>query len=200
MVLINGFNLIDGTNCLCSLNFLIISIFIFIIKSSNVSFINSEIKILIISLSIFLILNFFGKNFLGDGAAYGLGFIFGYFLLKISILDYNISPYFIANLLWYPAFENLFSILRRNYSKTNNYLPDNNHLHQLLFKYFKKKNIFKKNFVLSSSIGIFINSILFLNYLIGFNNYNNSKIQILLILISIFLYLISYYFFNKKLD
>ena len=201
MVLINGFNLIDGTNCLCSLNFLIISIFLYLlIKSSNVSFINSEIKILIISLSIFLILNFFGKNFLGDGAAYGLGFIFGYFLLKISILDYNISPYFIANLLWYPAFENLFSILRRNYSKTNNYLPDNNHLHQLLFKYFKKKNIIKKNFVLSSSIGIFINSILFLNYLIGFNNYNNSKIQILLILISIFLYLISYYFFNKKLD
>ena len=201
MVLINGFNLIDGTNCLCSLNFLIISIFLYLlIKSSNVSFINSEIKILIISLSIFLILNFFGKNFLGDGAAYGLGFIFGYFLLKISILDYNISPYFIANLLWYPAFENLFSILRRNSSKTNNYLPDNNHLHQLLFKYFKKKNIIKKNFVLSSFIGIFINSILFLNYLIGFNNYNNSKIQILLILISIFLYLISYYFFNKKLD
>ncbi len=201
MVLINGFNLIDGTNCLCSLNFLIISIFLYLlIKSSNVSFINSEIKILIISLSIFLILNFFGKNFLGDGAAYGLGFIFGYFLLKISILDYNISPYFIANLLWYPAFENLFSILRRNSSKANNYLPDNNHLHQLLFKYFKKKNIIKKNFVLSSSIGIFINSILFLNYLIGFNNYNNSKIQILLILISIFLYLISYYFFNKKLD
>jgi UDP-N-acetylmuramyl pentapeptide phosphotransferase/UDP-N-acetylglucosamine-1-phosphate transferase len=201
MVLINGFNLIDGTNCLCSLNFLIISIFLYLlIKSSNVNFINSEIKILIISLSIFLILNFFGKNFLGDGAAYGLGFIFGYFLLKISILDYNISPYFIANLLWYPAFENLFSILRRNSSKTNNYLPDNNHLHQLIFKYFQKKNIIKKNFVLSSSIGISINSILFLNYLIGFNNYNNSKIQILLILISIFLYLISYYFFNKKLD
>ena len=28
----NGFNLIDGTNCLCSLNFLVISVFIFMSK------------------------------------------------------------------------------------------------------------------------------------------------------------------------
>ncbi len=201
MVLINGFNLIDGTNCLCSLNLLIISIFIYLlIKNSNIAFINTEMNILIIALFIFLIANFFGKNFLGDGAVYGLGFIFGYFLLKISLLENNISPYFIANLLWYPAFENLFSIVRRNFSKSNNYLPDNNHLHQLLFKYFKKKKIIKKNFILSSFIGISINSILFLNYLIGFNNFNNSIIQIMLISSSIFLYLIVYYFFNKKLD
>lgn len=201
MVLINGFNLIDGTNCLCSLNLLIISIFTYLlIKNSNIAFINTEINILIIALFIFLIANFFGKNFLGDGAVYGLGFIFGYFLLKISLLENNISPYFIANLLWYPAFENLFSIVRRNFSKSNNYLPDNNHLHQLLFKYFKKKKIIKKNFILSSFIGISINSILFLNYLIGFNNFNNSMIQIMLISSSIFLYLIVYYFFNKKLD
>jgi UDP-N-acetylmuramyl pentapeptide phosphotransferase/UDP-N-acetylglucosamine-1-phosphate transferase len=40
MVLINGFNLIDGTNCLCSLNFLIISFFLYLlIKNSNTSFI-----------------------------------------------------------------------------------------------------------------------------------------------------------------
>tara|TARA_A100001015_G_C14976317_1_gene707419 strand:- start:395 stop:1423 length:1029 start_codon:yes stop_codon:yes gene_type:complete len=200
MVLINGFNLIDGTNCLCSLNFFIISIFIYLlIKNSNIAFINTEINILIIALLIFLVLNFFGKNFLGDGAVYGLGFIFGYFLLKISLLDNNISPYFIANLLWYPAFENLFSIVRRNFSKSNNYLPDNNHLHQLIFKYFKKKKIIKKNFILSSFIGISINSILFFNYLIGFNSFNNSMIQIMLISSSIFLYLIAYYFFDKKL-
>ena len=115
------------------------------------------------------------------------------------MLDNNISPYFIANLLWYPAFENLFSIVRRNFSKSNNYLPDNNHLHQLIFKYFKKKKIIKKNFILSSFIGISINSILFFNYLIGFNSFNNSMIQIMLISSSIFLYLIAYYFFDKKL-
>ena len=83
MVLINGFNLIDGTNCLCSLNFLIISIFLYllIINSYTMS-INDELSIFVVSLSIFLLFNFFGKNFLGDGAAYGLGFLIGYLLLK----------------------------------------------------------------------------------------------------------------------
>ena len=201
MVLINGFNLIDGTNCLCSLNFLIIFIFLYLLtKNINITFLYSELSIVILSLTIFLILNFFGKNFLGDGAAYGLGFLIGYLLLKISMTNQNISPYFIANLLWYPAFENLFSIIRRNLSNSNNYLPDTNHLHQLIFKYFKKKKLIKKNFILSSLIGISINLILFLNYLIGFNNYNSSIIQIILILNSIFLYLISYYFFYKKLN
>lgn len=201
MVLINGFNLIDGTNCLCSLNLLIVSIFIYLlINNFNIDVINTETNVLIIALFIFLVPNFFGKNFLGDGAVYGLGFILGYFLLKISLLENNISPYFIANLLWYPAFENLFSIVRRNFSRSNNYLPDNNHLHQLIFKYFKKKKIIKKNYILSSFVGILINSILFLNYLIGFNYFNNSIIQVMIILSSIFLYLIAYYFFNKKLD
>ena len=147
MVLINGFNLIDGTNCLCTLNFFIISIFLYLlIKSSNISFINHELNIFILSLFVFLLLNFFGKNFLGDGAAYGLGFLLGYLLLKVSLLNNNISPYFIANLLWYPAFENLFSILRRNFSKSNNYLPDNEHLHQLIFKFYKKRKLQKEIF------------------------------------------------------
>ncbi len=200
MVLINGFNLIDGTNCLCSLNFFLILTFIFLlINTLNINYLNTELKILLIPLSIFLIFNFFGYNFLGDGAAYGLGFLIGYILVKISIINNSVSPYFIANLLWYPAFENLFSILRRNFSKTNNYLPDNEHLHQLIFKFYKKKGIIKKNFFLSSLVGISINLILFINYLVGFNYYNHTKIQIVLIVIGIFLYLIFYYILKKKL-
>jgi UDP-N-acetylmuramyl pentapeptide phosphotransferase/UDP-N-acetylglucosamine-1-phosphate transferase len=70
---------------------------------------------------------------LGDGATYGIGFLLGYFLLKIFIRTQNLSPYFVANLLWYPAFENLFSIIRRNVSKKNNYLPDNDHLASINF-------------------------------------------------------------------
>jgi len=159
-----------------------------------------ESKILIISLSIFVFLNLFGKNFLGDGAAYGLGFIFGYILLKIHTIADNISPYFIANLLWYPAFENLFSIIRRNFSKMNNYLPDNDHLHQLIFKFYKKKNIIKKESILSSCVGITINSILFINYLIGYSYYNQTIIQVILICSGIFLYFISYYTIKKKLS
>ena len=200
MVLINGFNLIDGTNCLCSLNFLVISIFIFLLsKKLNINYMNDEIVILGISIFIFVLFNFFGKNFLGDGATYGVGFILGYVLLNISIIDHNISPYFIANLLWFPAFENLFSIIRRNVSKKNNYLPDNDHLHHLIFKFYKKYFFKKNNFLLSSTIGISINSVLFLINFVGYNYYNNTNIQVMLILCGIILYLLSYYFLRKKL-
>ena len=200
MVLINGFNFIDGANCLCPLNFLIISIFIYLlINSTNINYINQELNILIISLFIFLLLNFFGKNFLGDGAAYGLGFLFGYILVKISLINSTISPYFIANLLWYPAFENLFSILRRNFLQKNNYLPDNNHLHQLIFKYLKKNNFIKTNFLRSSFVGIIINLILLLNFSTGYTYYNNTMVQITLIMSGVSLYLISYYYLTKKL-
>ena len=200
MVLINGYNLIDGTNCLCSLNFLIITIFtVLLINNLNINYDYKELTILVIILFIFLIFNFFGKNFLGDGAVYGLSFFLGYVLLEISLINNSISPYFVANLLWYPAFENLFSILRRNFSRKNNYLPDNDHLHHLIFKFYKKKGIIKKDILISSLIGIFINFILLINYLVGYKYYNHTWIQIILILSGITLYLISYYGLKKKL-
>ena len=200
-VLINGFNLIDGTNSLCTLNFLTISIFIYlVINKMNISFINVEFKIFIILIFIFFLFNFFGLNFLGDGAAYGVGFLLGYFLVNISLIDQSISPYFIANLFWYPAFENLFSIIRRTSKSINNYLPDNKHLHHLIYKYLKKKNIFKKNFIRSSSVGLIINSVLIVNYFIGYNYLTNTVVQCILILVNIFLYMFVYYNLAKKLN
>ena len=200
MVLINGYNLIDGTNCLSSLNFLIIILFMFLVADNlNIDYANKELMILAIMLLIFLIFNFFGKNFLGDGAVYGLSFLLGYILLEISLSNNSISPYFVANLLWYPAFENLFSILRRNVTKKNNYLPDNDHLHHLIFKFYKKKGIIKKDILISSLIGIFINFILLINYLVGYKYYNHTWIQIILIFTGIILYLLSYYSLKKKL-
>ena len=111
----------------------------------------------------------------------------------------QVSPYFLANLLWYPAFENLFTIIRRRISDNNNYLPDNEHLHQLIFKYFKKRNIVKNNFLLSSIVGITINSVLLTNYLIGFKYYNHTITQVILIMFGIFLYVIVYLNLKKKL-
>ena len=120
-------------------------------------------------------------------------------MVKITITNDSISPYFVANLLWYPAFENLFSILRRNFSRRNNYLPDNKHLHQLIFKYLKKKFFIKKTFLLSSFVGIIINFILLIFFSIGFIFYNHTTTQIMIILFDISLYLLLYYLLNKKL-
>jgi UDP-N-acetylmuramyl pentapeptide phosphotransferase/UDP-N-acetylglucosamine-1-phosphate transferase len=182
MVLINGYNLIDGTNSLCSLNFLISCVFTYlVINKIQIYFLNYELSVLIIILTIFFIFNFLGLNFLGDGAAYGVSFFLGYIFVKISLLDQSISPYFIANIFWYPAFENLFSILRRRSTGMNNYLPDNNHLHHLIYKYFKKLNFIKKNFLLSSFVGLSINSVLIMNYSIGYFFISNTILQVILI-------------------
>ena len=104
----------------------------------------NKILILILSMTVFTIYNSFGKNFMGDGAIYGVSFLVGYILVKLSSLNYSVSPYFIANLLWYPAFENLFTITRRLFNRKKNYLPDNGHLHQILFKFLNKKKLIKK--------------------------------------------------------
>ena len=198
MVLINGFNLIDGTNCLSTLNFSIILFFIYLLShNTNLNLFNHELILMIFATLIFVIFNFFGKNFLGDGGAYGLGFLLGFILVKISLSNHSISPYFVANLLWYPAFENLFSIMRRRFHKKNNYLPDNNHLHQLIFKYLRKKNFIKKNFLLSSIVGIIINMYLFIVYLSGYFFYSETNVQVALILTSIALYLLFYYRLTK---
>tara|TARA_Y100000591_G_scaffold324265_1_gene343375 strand:+ start:95 stop:1123 length:1029 start_codon:yes stop_codon:yes gene_type:complete len=198
VVLINGFNFIDGVNNLCSLNIFLISIFLYF-TVIDLSILNMEtsIKFLIISLLIFVVFNFFGKNFLGDGGVYGLSFFLAILVIKLSILNEKISPYFIANLLWYPAFENLFSIFRRTFYKKKNYEADNEHLHQLLFKYFQNKKIIKKKYLLSSFVGILINCYFFVFYFLGYRDYSDTKLQLVLILLSTISYL-SIYFLLKK--
>ena len=64
LVIINGFNFIDGVNNLSSLNFLIILFFSYLlIEKTNFLQISDEITILILCIFIFIIFNFFGKNF-----------------------------------------------------------------------------------------------------------------------------------------
>ncbi|WP_435090554.1 hypothetical protein ACIJYE_00930 [Candidatus Pelagibacter bacterium nBUS_30] len=201
LVLINGFNFIDGTNNLCSLNILIILIFLYFI-TKDIGFFEFETLInnLSLVLFIFIIFNFFGKNFLGDGGVYGLSFFIGIVAIKITQNSSQVSPYFIANLLWYPAFENLFSILRRILLNKKNYLADNFHLHQLLYKYLDNKKFFNKKYILSSITGILINSYFLIFYLIGFNNYSDTKLQLFLIFTNITIYLFIYYKLKKKFN
>ena len=114
MILINGSNFIDGLNGL----FLgYVTIILFIILENNFFYvlgISIEEFIFIIGIFIFiLILNYLNKLFVGDSGSYAIGFLIGFILIKIYNLSYNLSPYFIILLLWYPCFENLFSIIRK---------------------------------------------------------------------------------------
>ena len=199
LVIINGFNFIDGVNNLSSLNFVIILFFTYLlIKNNQFFYAKDQILVLLILILIFVVFNFFGKNFLGDGAVYGLSFFIGYLIINISLLDSKISPYFMANLLWYPAFENLFTIIRRTFFKKKYYLPDNLHLHQMLYKFLTKKIFVKKNYLLSSLSGILINTYLFFINLVGYFFYTETDVQIILILMNIIVYILCYNFLKNN--
>lgn len=197
LVLINGFNFIDGVNTLSSLNIFIVLIFYQLLYYDFETAINDKIFILSLCILIFITFNFFGKNFLGDGAIYGLSFALGYFLVSLSITYENISPYYIANLLWYPAFENLFTIIRRLIGRKKNYLADNNHLHQIIFKFITKYKISNNKVFVSSITGFLINFYLIFSYYVGYLFYSKTNIQVFIIIINITVYVLVYNFLKK---
>ena len=198
MILINGSNFIDGLNGL--LIGYISLIILFLIKLDLFSLLNSfenkYIYFIIIFLFI-LILNFFNQLFLGDSGAYSLSFLIGFILIEIYNLNQNISPYFIILLLWYPCFENLFSILRKMFYKKNDPLkPDTEHLHQKLFIYCKKKfdlTDLKSN-IFSSLILLSFNALIFYS---ASKEISHTIYQLSLIGISVLTYLIVYFVLHK---
>ena len=76
---------------------------------------------------------------IGDSGAYLLGFFLGFVIISSHISNLDVSPYFYISLIWYPCFENLFSILRKLNKKFSPLNPDNKHLHQLVFFFIKEK-------------------------------------------------------------
>jgi len=200
LILVNGSNFIDGCNGLNIGYFLLILISISFLNYHKIEIQSHEIINLTIMIFLLLcILNMMNLLYLGDSGAYIVSFYIGYVLIKLYVNNPNLSPYFIALLLWYPAFENLFSIIRKKFSSNVSPInPDNNHLHQMVFKYLNKKfNIYNN---LSNPISsILINLYNFLIFIIGINIFNNSKLLIFLILLNLLIYLIIYFFLKKAL-
>lgn len=197
LVLINGTNFVDGNNGISLGYFLIIFLIIISLIRKDLLiydeiFFNSFVLILII----LLIFNLFNQLYLGDSGAYLLSLFSGYILIDIFIQNQNLSPYFIVNIFWYPAFEILFSLIRKTKSKFSPLMPDTLHFHQLLFFFFSKKNSLNKSF-LNSLTGLSIN--LFNGIILFSASYfiNNTKIQIAFLFLSIFAYILGYYFLLK---
>ena len=76
--------------------------------------------------------------------------------------------------------------------------PDAKHIHQLIFFYIKKKLKFNA-LVTNTLTGLVINFYNLLIFFIGLNFTSDSKIQILLIMINIMIYSLTYLkFFNFR--
>tara|TARA_B100001741_G_C16343211_1_gene500483 strand:- start:139 stop:711 length:573 start_codon:yes stop_codon:yes gene_type:complete len=188
----------DGVNGLVTGYLLAILITLsFILKGSNIE---NYIQDIIIIFSIFFIFNVLGKSFLGDNGVYVSSMIISIVIIKIINSYQNISPILAVSLLWYPALENLFTILRRLTKDKLSYLPDKLHLHSLLFAKLNSnfKNIpFKYKNSLS---GLIINILLLPNFIFAYYFYDKSFYLGIFVFLYLVIYLIVYFFLSKTIN
>ena len=195
LIVVNGSNFIDGLNGLVSGYYIIILAVILNLGLIETLYnLESVLINYLIILTYLLIFNYINKLYLGDSGSYLLGLATGVLLITLYNNIENISPFFIVLLLWYPCFENLFSILRKYKFNSSPLEADNKHFHQLLFNYLKTKlnysNLFINN--LSSILITLFNLLIFF---IASQDIFNSRLQISLI----FLCIITYGFLYFKL-
>ena len=194
LILINGSNFIDGLNGLLISTTIIIFFMLNklnLIDNSIIS--NQAVNLIIFILLLLLLLNVLNVLMLGDSGAYLLGFFIGFIIIRSHMSNPDISPYFFISLIWYPCFENLFSILRRLNKEFSPLKPDSKHLHQLVFFFLTKK--FDLKLILSNNLSSGI--ICFFNFLIIYISTLNpvsTIFQVKLIATSVFFYNVSYIF------
>ena len=193
LIVINGTNFIDGLNGLVIGYYSIVLSIILFLGFEEIFFdMNGIILNYLLILFFLLIFNFFDRLYLGDSGSYLIGFALGALLISIYKEIPFFSPFFIVLLLWYPCFENLFSILRKFQLKKSPIKPDSNHLHQILFFYLKKKyklrSISANN---NASLIILLYNLIIFS--IGIQNISNTQFQIILLIINILIYCAIYF-------
>jgi UDP-N-acetylmuramyl pentapeptide phosphotransferase/UDP-N-acetylglucosamine-1-phosphate transferase len=198
LILINGTNFIDGININVLGYYLIISFILLMLKKKGFHGIDeTEIFLLTELIFILFIFNILNKIYLGDGGSFVFGSIFGLILIKFYLDNINfLSSFYIVLILWYPAFENFFSIIRKFCLSKNPTEPDNSHLHHLLFFFFRKKLKWNKSLV-NNFTGLIINLFNFIVIFLGTLNPNNVEFLILIIFLNIFTYIIIYFWLLK---
>ncbi len=192
IILINGTNFMDGLNGLVLTYYLIVTALLFKLDLLiGLNFTDLDSAYLCYLLFVMIIFNFSNKFYLGDSGAYLLGLLIGYMLIKLHNYNPNISPYFIVLLLWYPCFENLFSIIRKFKVGRSPVSPDSNHFHQLLFYFLKKETKFS-NLACNNYSSIIINFYNFVILSFGSFNIYNTQLLVILTLINMIIYTVIY--------
>ena len=197
LVLMNGSNFLDGLNSLVIVYYLLVLISLFsLIKFHNLDYNLPLVLNIFLILSVLLIFNLLNQSFLGDSGAYSISSIIGYIAIDFFRTNENFSVLFIVVLLWYPAFETLFSIIRKFNSNYNPIYPDNNHLHHRLFNLINSK--LKKNFLANLSTALLINLFNLLVFFLAIINYKSSIYLSLILLFNVVIYIFLYIKLNHE--
>jgi UDP-N-acetylmuramyl pentapeptide phosphotransferase/UDP-N-acetylglucosamine-1-phosphate transferase len=133
----NAINIIDGFNGLAS----VVTICM-LLSLGYVALQVNDMFVLVAALMVagatagFLVWNYpVGLIFLGDGGAYFIGFMLGELALLLVVRNPQVSTWYAALLLIYPAFETVFSAYRRMFIRGKSpTMPDGIHLHSLIFR------------------------------------------------------------------
>lgn len=198
--MINGTNLIDGINGLSSgISIIIFTTYFFIsriVGDTDIEFISAICAMTIFA---FFVFNYpKGKIFLGDGGAYFIGFMLAaiaILLRKNNIGEGNpaleVSPWFILCTLIHPVWEVIFSFFRKAViEKESPFNPDPYHIHQFIFIYLAKKN--------NPMTTLIILPFVLINNLIAIQFYNNHIALVLLALVYVTIYTVTYLVLYKK--
>ena len=197
MIVINGSNFIDGYNGLLSIHsLLIVTIIIFI--NNYLYNVNDFYQILTFLLILHFLLHNFpnGRTFLGDSGAYIIGALISYMSIKF-FQQTNVSPFFICIILFFIAFETIFSFIRKIIIKKSPFHPDKNHMHMLI--YFKIlgriKNKVRANYLASVYYNL-MTIILIFPSIFYFNDNFLSCVHLIILFIT---YCVIYFSLYKEL-
>ena len=146
---------------------------------------------------LFIIFNYpIGKIFLGDTGAYIIGFLIACLCIKAFYNNPSLPSWIAVLILFYPAFEVLFSYTRKIFCKKNPFLPDREHLHILIFDYLIIRGIDVKN--ANNAVVVFLIPIICLGPYLAIINPFASVLSVLIKLVICFwLYIFYYYIFTK---
>ena len=168
-----------------------------------ISDIYNDLDLIKINIILFLaILGFFifnwpkGLIFIGDGGAYLFGSIIGWMCILLTQKHPNIPFFYILCFICYPISEVIITFFRRILKTKNPMMPDDYHMHSMLYKLVNKKKM-EKNFI--HKFGIDSNSltsiiIISFNLILGFIIYYGMPI-ILANEISHYIFLIEFLIF-----
>jgi UDP-N-acetylmuramyl pentapeptide phosphotransferase/UDP-N-acetylglucosamine-1-phosphate transferase len=194
---VNGVNFIDGMNGIASLSITVSFLCLFMLAQRVDDMIFVHLSLLLLGLlSIFILFNFpFAKIFLGDSGAY----LLGYLLITMLIIFYGrhpeLSNWGAVVIVFYSAFEVIFSVFRKIIQKASPLLPDDKHLHLLLFHKLCA-NYSKK---MANPLTTIILSIIYLQPLLYISLFPAEKFWMGLSLFLLSLtYIFSYFHFYKK--
>ena len=196
MLLMNGFNFIDGLNGLSSFNFFSILLSVIYIGHfyNDDVLVNITLSIFIISIIIFSFNFPFGKIFLGDSGSYIYALFSGALIIFLFERNSQLPTLLAMVILAYPITEMIFSILRKLFNKYSPLKPDLKHLHHLVFKKtngsLKTRNNLASLLMLPFCFTPFLITYMSLNYYLDKNFYKY--------LIYVLFYVTTYMTLNKN--